>query len=289
MRFTLTHTTHYRYGHPVGLQPHTLRLRPRSDAAQKLCMFQQNITPVPDYQAEAVDLGGDTTTRIAFGSDQLRELQIKVHSQVETYRTNPFDYRSEPWAIEFPLDYPTLLAARLQPYWLSPLSAPVDSSVVSLAHQIQQETRHSVGYFLTALTQRIYESCAYETRETGQPYPAGLTWSQKKGSCRDFAVLFMAACRVVGLAARFVSGYQAGDRDQAERDLHAWAEVYIPGGGWRGFDPTLGLAVSDRHIALASGCHPLQAAPVSGTLKQGDIDTTMTTEIQLRYSDDPAA
>jgi transglutaminase-like putative cysteine protease len=109
--------------------------------------------------------------------------------------------------------------------------------------------------------------------------------AQKSGSCRDFAVLFMAACQAVGLAARFVSGYQEGDEAQEARELHAWPEVYIPGGGWRGFDPTHGLAVCDRHVPLAAAAHPANAAPVSGKLKPGCLATTqLNYQIQISRS-----
>ena len=92
----------------------------------------------------------------------------------------------------------------------------------------------------------------------------------------------MAVCRAVGLAARFVSGYQEGDLAQASHDLHAWAEVYVPGGGWRGFDPTLGLAVSDRHVAISAAVDPQQAAPVSGTLQPAQqVETNLETQIKL--------
>ncbi|MEO0532590.1 MAG: transglutaminase family protein [Cyanobacteria bacterium P01_A01_bin.123] len=285
VRYRITHTTDYRYSQPVGLQPHTLRLRPRSDGAQQLLTFEQTITPSPKYQADLVDVGGDTTTRLWFGEAQLAHLQIQTRAGVETYRTNPFDYWSEPWAVNFPLDYPSTLAAHLYPYRHDPLDPVIDSRVVALAQEICQEVNDNVGYFLMALTQRIYENCKYTVRHTGNPHPAGLTWANQRGSCRDFAVLFMAACRAVGLAARFVSGYQAGDPNQQDRDLHAWAEVYVPGGGWRGFDPTLGLAVSDRHIALVSGSHALQASPVSGALTQGGIQTTLTATITLEAED----
>lgn len=101
------------------------------------------------------------------------------------------------------------------------------------------------------------------------------TLSRMKGTCRDFVVLFAEACRSLGFAARFVSGYTQGDLDNAENYLHAWAEVYLPGGGWRGYDPTLGLAVADQHIALTSGASPLQAAPVSGSFRGTEATATI--------------
>lgn len=281
VRYHITHTTDYHYSQSVGLSPHKLRLRPRSDGTQRLLAFQQVVTPSPKHQTEVVDIDGNTASHLWFGDAQLTHLRIQTQAQVKTYRTNPFDYWSEPWAIDFPLDYPCTLATALHPYRYDPLNSVMDGQIVALAQDIRHEANDNVGYFLTSLTQRIYESCEYTVRHTGNPYPAGLTWANRRGSCRDFAVLFIAVCRAVGLAARFVSGYQAGTPDQPHRELHAWAEVYIPGGGWRGFDPTLGLAVSDHHIPLATGSHSTQAAPVSGTLKQGGVQTTLTTHITL--------
>jgi transglutaminase-like putative cysteine protease len=151
-----------------------------------------------------------------------------------------------------------------------------------LAQHIFHEVHGNLSYFLTTLTQQIYDACAYGVRPQGDPLPAGVTWETKQGSCRDFTVLFMEACRAVGLAARFVSGYHEGDPDHPANDLHAWAEVYVPGGGWRGFDPTLGLAVSDRHIPLAAAAHPRQAAPVTGALREGTTArSTLTTHIEI--------
>ena len=145
----------------------------------------------------------------------------------------------------------------------------------------------NVGLFLTSLTQTIYESCIYETRHHGPPWPAGVVLAERRGTCRDFTVLFMAACRAVGLAARFVSGYQRGDADQEVHDLHAWPEVYVPGGGWRGFDPTLGLAVADGHIALAAAVDPAQAAVVMGQLKTGHFSQSkLEATIQLTILDE---
>lgn len=95
----------------------------------------------------------------------------------------------------------------------------------------------------------------------------------------------MDACRAVGLGARFVSGYQEGDPEQERRDLHAWAEVYLPGGGWRGYDPTHGLAVADRHVALAAGMRPALAAPITGTFRGTGASSRMQTDIKINVSD----
>ncbi|NEQ27755.1 MAG: transglutaminase family protein, partial [Microcoleus sp. SIO2G3] len=180
-----------------------------------------------------------------------------------------------------PIDYPTSLFTQLQPY-LSGYLGTIDSAAIELAQTIAQAVEGSAIAFLTELNQRIYTTCRYIRRESGEPFPPGLTWRQQGGSCRDFAVLFLEVCRAIGLAARFVSGYQEGDPDQSDRDLHAWAEVYLPGAGWRGYDPTQGLAVSDRHIALYASPFPRQTAPIFGTLKTIGVQSRMEFVLKLR-------
>jgi transglutaminase-like putative cysteine protease len=126
--------------------------------------------------------------------------------------------------------------------------------------------------------------CEVTIREESEPQAPGMILAQRYGACRDLAVLFMDACRALGLGARFVSGYQEGDPDQEGRRLHAWAEVYIPGGGWRGYDPTHGPAVADRHVAVAAGMHPTFAAPITGTFRGTGVSSRMQADIQLSVS-----
>ncbi|MBE9061914.1 transglutaminase family protein [cf. Phormidesmis sp. LEGE 11477] len=301
MRYQITHTTHYQYSSAVSLNHHILRLCPRSDGTQWLRQFDLTIDPAPSHQTYFLDIHGNTCLRVAFDMP-ITNWKIQTTSEVSTTRENPFDYLAEPWAVQFPLDYPSSLALQLQPYLARPMGAGVGDAiapeVIQLAQSIRQEVGDNIGYFLTRLAQQIPSQCSYQQRLEGMPYPAALTLQKQVGTCRDFTVLFMAVCQAVGLAARFVSGYQEGDLEKSgekssaedlSHDLHAWAEVYVPGGGWRGFDPTLGLAVSDRHIAIAAAVDPEQAAPVSGSLNQGEstrqlVETTLDTNICLRPS-----
>ncbi|MBU6229624.1 MAG: transglutaminase family protein [Cyanobacteria bacterium REEB459] len=283
MRYQICHRTHYGYQESVTLQTHTLRLRPRSDAGQQVINFDLKVDPVPQRQIELVEIDGNQTLRLWFDQVATRHLTIEAVSEVITYRSNPFDYLAEPWAVHLPIDYPLALAASLQPYLQASHKMAVSPQIIDLAEEILHGVEGNVGFFLTTLNQRIYQSCQYGTRTTGQPWPPGITWAKKSGSCRDFAVLFIAVCRAVGLAARFVSGYEEGDSRIAERDLHAWAEVYIPGGGWRGFDPTHGLAVSNRHIALVASPFPKDTAPVQGSTVEGSqVKSSLATEVRVR-------
>lgn len=287
MRFHICHDTCYTYDRPVTLQPHIIRLRPRSDVAQTLEKFQLSIYPEPKSQNAIADLEGNNLIQLWFHEEPTHQLKIQTDFQIETCRTNPFDYLAEPWAANLPLDYPSSLAASLQPYLVPHLSA-IDGEVVHLAQEIGQEVEGNVSFFLTTLAQRIAQTCQYQVREVGAPLPAGITWRQRQGSCRDFTLLYMAACQAVGLAARFVSGYEAGDPDKDQHDLHAWAEVYVPGGGWRGMDPTYGVAVGDRHVALVASPFPQSAAPVSGKVRTPNMSSALSTNIHLDVLDSNA-
>ena len=262
MLYNIIHQTIYTYNQPVWLKPHHIRLQPRSDSWQKVHSFSLSVTPKPEQISSLLDLDGNNLTKIWF-TQATEKLILKIMTQVETFKENPFDYLLEPWAVKLPLDYPHSLYKQLQPY-LQPYNNIFDPIAIEIAQEINLAVHGNITAFLATLNQRLYENCNYITREKGEPLPPGVTWKQKQGSCRDLAVLFMEVCQVMGLGARFVSGYQEGDPDQENRDLHAWVEVYLPGGGWRGYDPTHGLAVSDRHIALCASAIPAYAAPIVG-------------------------
>ncbi len=121
-------------------------------------------------------------------------------------------------------------------------------------------------------------------REHGAPRPGEDTLARKEGSCRDLTLLFIEACRSLGIAARFVSGYHAGAPDQGPRYLHAWAEVYLPGAGWRGYDPSHGLAVAQQHVAIAAAATPQLAAPVSGKVRGDDFTSSLEAQIDIQVS-----
>jgi transglutaminase-like putative cysteine protease len=271
MKYAITHATTYRYDNPVLLDPHILRLQPRTDGFHHLQQYAAQVAPTPLGQTTLLDAEGNLLTRCWWGDEPINHLEIIVTSRVETLCDNPFNYLLEPWATKLPIDYPTALMGHLSPY----LSADRLGSLVAdpVASQLAQDIAHKSNWntvsFLTELTQLINQQLGYQVRESGDPMPPSITWSQKSGSCRDFVMLFMAVCRAVGLAARFVSGYEAGNPDY-EQMLHAWAEVYLPGAGWRGYDPTMGIAVCDRHVAIAASGWPRYAAPVTGTHRGGN-------------------
>jgi transglutaminase-like putative cysteine protease len=147
-------------------------------------------------------------------------------------------------------------------------------NVTTLIDQVARSVAASAGWntsqFLVGLNEYIFKNFAYEVREEGMPFEPEKTLLEQRGSCRDFAVFFVACCQTLGLAARFVSGYQYLSPDKLidptqPQDLHAWAEVYLPGGGWRGFDPTQNASVTDSYIPLAASAFPQNVSPITGT------------------------
>ena len=238
--------------------------------------------PIPAGSSEYLDLDGNNLIKLWF-TQQTAKLSIQTTAEVETLCTNPFAYLLEPWTTQIPWDYPHSLWQQLKPY-LQPTGFVVDATALELAQELIQTTQGNTLDFLFNLNQKIYQECEYITRAIGAPFPPGITWRRKQGSCRDYTVLFMEVCRAVGIAARFVSGYQEGDTEQLERDLHAWVEVYLPGAGWRGYDPTLGLVVSDRHIPLAASAIPSYTAAVSGSVSPLNLGDKITSDLQTHIA-----
>jgi transglutaminase-like putative cysteine protease len=263
--FQISHTTIYEYPRPVTFTPHTLRLRPQSNGQQSVMQFGLQIDPLPVRMVEVRDLDGNDIVQVWFAEEPVTTLQIQSQAQVISHLNNPFDYLLEPWAVMLPIDYPLAVWQRLQPYLGGYLGGNVDPVAAQLGAEIWAD-HGSTADFLNALNQLIYSSCTYLLRVDGLPWPPSLTWSKRSGSCRDLAVLFMEVCRSVGLAARFVSGYEAGVEAE-ERYLHAWAEVFLPGAGWRGYDPTHGLVVADDHVVLAAAPSQQQTMPIEGHVR----------------------
>jgi transglutaminase-like putative cysteine protease len=196
---------------------------------------------------------------------QHRSLSVTAKSEVEVLPTNPFNYFvTENEFLYLPVTYSKSCQYQLQPY----LSRRGKCSTIDdFVQPITEEAKGETLSFLLRLASSIHEQYDRVERETGSPMVPEETIAKREGTCRDLAVLFMESCRAVGLAARFVSGYRWCEDSDKEHNLHAWSEIYIPGGGWRGFDPIIGLAVTDQYIAVAAAANPVDVAPVSGTFR----------------------
>jgi transglutaminase-like putative cysteine protease len=269
VRISVTHQTVYRYSSAVHLEPHTFRLRPRHDGSQRLLQHALSISPAPAGQSECLDQDGNVVVEAWF-DQPVEALSIQTAFTVETLRHNPFDFLMR--------EYSASVRAALAPYFEEPAPA-----VREFAASIARGASHKLD-FLSALNGCLAQEFRYVVRETGAPHTADLTLRTREGSCRDLAVLFCGAARSMGIAARFVSGYECASAREAEVDTHAWAEVYLEGGGWRGYDPSSGLAVSTAHIAIAAAADPQLAAPVAGTFR-GAADAKMEFAIAISKAD----
>jgi transglutaminase-like putative cysteine protease len=279
--YKIEHAIAYSYERPVTFGSHLLRLRPRSSVHQSLLSFEIAIDPIPQQISEYIDLDGNDLISIWFEDLPASYLKIQAVSIVSTHLTNPFNYLLTPGADRLPIDYPRSLHGQLQPYLTGYLADSIDPIACELAGEVWQIVDGKTVSFLTELNQKIYHNCQYSLREDGAALPPSMVWKNRSGSCRDLVVLFIEVCRAVGLAGRFVSGYEAG-ADTDDRHLHAWAEIYLPGAGWRGYDPTHGLLVANSHIAISSSPVPNLTTPIDGKLLTvGAIKTSMTYRLAI--------
>ncbi|MBX7168900.1 MAG: transglutaminase family protein [Pirellulales bacterium] len=278
MLFHIKHTTRYSYSAPVFCEPLTLRLQPRSEGGQRLLRYRLWIEPRPAGVCTCLEHDGSTVERVWFDGTNAA-LTVTSMSVVETLRTNPFDYLLEPRAMHLATLYTAAERELLAPY-LRPqcLADPVAQLSFQLARRVNQET----PLFLLGLAGWIYDAIEPVIRLEGPSHQAVETLALRRGACRDTAMLFIDVCRHAGLAARFVSGYQEGDARRMDRHLHAWAEVYLPGAGWRGYDPSHGLAVADGHVALATSALPELAAAITGNFRGNGVTSSLETELSIR-------
>ncbi len=261
MRIQVEHETRYRFSRPVFLEPHLVRLKPRQDAGQILEHFSLAVSPEPVGQCEIVDACGNAAHWLWF-EGLWEELVVRTEFTALTLRGNPFDYLLHPCAFTLPLDLPALEHEALTPFL-----RPGSPSTRSLAKKFMAETGGDSLQFLHSLNTWIYENIAIIPRLEPGLYTAETTLQYGRGACRDVSLVFMEVCREAGIPARFVSGYQIGDPAQTERDLHAYPEVYLPGAGWRGYDPTLGLTVVGGHLALCAASEPELTVPITGSFR----------------------
>jgi transglutaminase-like putative cysteine protease len=264
-------------------EPHTFRLRPREDGAQHLVRYHLEISPPPAGRTECLDQDGNVVVEAWFDRP-VDELLVRSAFEVETLRDNPFDFHLASMELAaLPLAYPEPVRSSMLPYLGS---AAIPGPVEELARTVAEQTGWKTLPFLTTLNQRVFEMLRHVVRDDGPPLPPERTLAQHEGSCRDVAVLFCAACRSVGIPARFVSGYEREAALQEPANMHAWAEVYLLGGGWRGYDPSQGLAVYTAHVSIAAAADPLLAAPISGTFR-GSARARMEFNISMQVDDPP--
>ncbi len=276
MQIHVRHEFRYTYSNSVKLGPHILHLAPKAYPHQRIIGYDLVIEPQPVKIVKNMSVESNIQHVVFFG-DNTSYLTIKTNVIVQSDDFNVFDFLLYPFDTQqLPFNYPENIRTLLHPYLQRD---GVTMAIDNFARQIANTAKWQTVNFLTHLCQYIHQNFVYERREEGLPYPPEHTLTTKKGTCRDFAQLFIATCRSTGLAARFVSGYLYGSQQQAH-ELHAWAEVYLPGAGWRGFDPTEGGAVINNHIYLATSVDAALITPVAGTFG-GDGQSLLLAEVDV--------
>lgn len=285
MFFLVRHKTQFAYDRPVYTEPMVVRLRPREEPTQKLHQFEMRVSPQAG-RTDGIDLFGNPVSYLWYEGSH-STFTIQTESLVQTFRRNPFDYLIYPLnASQTPFVYSDLLWPLTQAFLQRVDPSP---EVDAWAAECLRDSGGKTVPYLSNLCVRIHELVENQVRFEGHPYSPRELLHSKVGACRDFAVLFIDCCRSVGIAARFVSGYWEGTPDHPERELHAWAEVYLPGAGWRGYDPSLGVAVADEHIVLAAAPEPLGAAPTHGTFRAAGAAGALEYVIEIHSGDTRAA
>lgn len=273
--FLINHTTHYEYSAAVRLEPHRVQLCPQGGAGILIHEHELRCTPAPAGQRLFRKTNGELVHALWY-SGSVRSASIECVSTVEVSECNPFNFLVHPLDCAYlPFKYPESDASALGNYCDTAAVAP---AVAQFANRVVQASGGQTVTSLLGLCTKISREFHFQRREFGAPYAPEETIGLKVGTGRDFAVLFIAAARSLGLAARFVSGYVLDALCALRGELHAWAEVYIPGAGWVGFDPTLGIAAGASHVALATGVRPDEAAPVVGHFR-GNAESRVRYEV----------
>lgn len=283
----IDHSTTYEYDRPVVLSPHWVRLCPAPHTRTPVHDYSLTVTPEDHCVFWQDDPCGNRIARIIFPRPTTR-LELRVQLVAEMTVLNPFDFFVEAYAEEYPFAYGAALHGELEPYLSQVDDGPLLRQWVSRVDRRPQR----IVDFLVSLNQRLRETVDYALRFDPGVQTSEETLGRKVGSCRDSAWLLSQILRKLGLAARFVSGYLiqlTADEKSLDgpsgpeadfTDLHAWTEVYVPGAGWIGLDPTSGLLAGEGHIPLACTPDPVSAAPVAGAMSPCEVEFRYHNEVR---------
>lgn len=275
----LTHRTTYRYDRLVGMSPQLIRLRPAPHSRTPILSYSLDISPKPHFLNWVQDPQGNFLARVVF-PERVRQFEVTVDLVADMATINPFDFFVEPEAESFPFAYDPVLAGELAPFRRVEAPGPLLEAYLK---GIPREAPNTVNH-LVDLNRRLAAEIGYIVRMEPGVWTPEEVLERRKGSCRDSGWLLVQILRHLGFAARFVSGYLiqlVPDVKPVEgpagppadfTDLHAWCEVYVPGAGWIGLDPTSGLLAGEGHIPLAATPEPGSAAPITGAVDECETE-----------------
>ena len=279
-KLKVAHLTEYTFAGVVTLEPHHLLIRPREGHDIRILSSRLEISPACKVHWHR-DLYNNSVATVNF-LEQAAYLSIFSEIILEHYDDDPLDFLVADYAVNYPFKYSAREEADLSPYLQ--FNYPQDQAML---HQWLQQTGMAQGpqqtyVLLDRLNKWIAQNLAYKMREEPGVQTPGQTLNSGSGSCRDYAALYMELCRQLGLACRFVSGYlHTPDTEAGHGHTHAWAEVYLPGPGWKGFDPTAGELTARHHIPVAVARHPEWIPPVSGSYIGSVQIPLLTVKVQV--------
>jgi transglutaminase-like putative cysteine protease len=280
MKLRVSHLSRYEYSQSVSFSPHMVYLRPRETAQLRLSRFTLNISPNAKV-THTRDCYENTLTWLHFW-DRASALSIRTEIEIENTETNPFDFLLRHDAVKHPFSYDPYERYILTSYLLPPDPKEVSMLESWLNGRVGTGSIDTVP-FLSQLNRAVFESLSYEHRTAAGIQDATTTIATGKGSCRDYANLLIALCRLRGIAARFVSGYvYTGPEDNRHTPnaMHAWVEVYLPGAGWKGLDPTHGIFCADTYVPVAHAPNGYSVSPVQGSYYSAvRVPSTLTTSV----------
>jgi len=281
MLLNITHLTKYTYSEAVPLNPHSIFLYPLPRKHAKLLSYDLKVTPDPIDVQQRFSIENNPFY-LAWFKGEHSSLTIEVTLKLEIKPFNPFSFVIDPDFIKSYKNSTSLknLYKEEEMLLLSPSLQLVDRlDFGDFVYQLRREHPDPIN-FLVAITEKIHAQWEHTIRHEENLWPPDKTFSANVGSCRDLSWMLMQMLRQVGLGTKFVSGYAFNPELDEGNDLHAWVEVYLPGAGWVGIDPSLGLFTDEHYIPLASSSIPQFTLPVSGTYG-GTATSQLHTEVQI--------
>lgn len=279
-RIRIIHETVYEFSTEVFIEPHYVRLKPKVTPHAQLESFDLSIVLPPTGLSQQID-AENNLVHLCWFSQMHEKLSILSESVVLLKDHNPFNFILFPDSyFDLPFHYPpqlnNILHAALS-------TTEIHDALIDYGNRVLASTAHKTLNFITALTSQIHHDFILETRLEGEPLEPNITFDLKRGSCRDLSWMQIQLLRHLGIAARFVSGYFFIESEHPEPELHAWVEVYLPGAGWVGFDPSNGMLAGSSHIPICSSAQYENTMPVTGSFR-GDATSVLTTSLSLEHT-----